>query len=203
MNRQRTFIVLLTAAVAALVAAGAFAKRARGSAQGRPVSDHTRKVKGVLPPVRSTVPGVTLTATLSGSGDSEFAEIVIKNNTDRGIDAYEIAADPRPSAGGQTSTQFFLISDARNPQRAGEVFTTAPAEPLIKPRGTETTSLGLISVPDGSALTLTAVAFHDGEVLGSRAKAFKHSRAFDADGHGFPDELRAEAAERAREKQKQ
>ena len=202
MTRKRILLVLLTLAVSTLVAVGAYTKRTRGSTQGRPLNDHTRKVKGVLPPVRSTVPGVTLRATLRGSGDNEFAEIVIENNTDQGIDAYEIAADPRPSAGGLTSTQMSLSLDARRAQVGGETFKLNPDKPLILPHGSKTETLGLMGVPDGSDLTLTAVAFHRGAVVGTRAKQFGRDRAFEADKHGFHDELRALNAALEKEKQK-
>jgi hypothetical protein len=191
MNRKKTLIVALVFSVAALATAGSYVRRARGAAQARANVDHTRKIKGVLPPVRSTVAGVTLTATLEQAGDNEFANVTIENNTDQGIDAYEIAAPPRRTPGGTTETQFFMRLDARRAQKSGDIFKLDPDEPLIPPHDKTSNTIGLLSVPDGGDLTLTAVAFHHGALVGSRAKQFERDRALEADEHGFHNDLRA------------
>lgn len=179
------FVLLL----ASVVSVGVYTKRMQSAAKARAVVNIQRRAKGVLPPLESTVPGVTLTGALRQNDDYEYADLVIHNDSDQPIDAFEVSA--LVSASGQTATSLSIAQDARWPQFPGDQFKPTPTTPLIPAHSDKAVSLGLSSAPDGSRLSLTAVALRNGHVTGSNAKKFERGRAQEADKAGFHDELRA------------
>ena|GEM_PF-4711498 len=182
-------ILLCVLLLASVVGVGVYNKRTRSAAKARPVVKVGRTVKGVMPPLESTAPGVRLAGSLRQSGEYEYADIVIHNDGDQPIDAFELSA--LVSASGTTTTNLSVAQDARWPQFPGDQFKLTPATPLIPPHGDKQVSLGLGSVADDSRLSLTAVALHDGRVMGRNAAGFQRDRAVDADKAGHHDELRA------------
>jgi hypothetical protein len=201
--RTKIIAVSFVVALAAAISVSAFVKRAYTSARTRPVRELVRTVKDVLPEIRSTVPGVTMTAKLHKVGDGEFADIIIQNDTDRAIDAYQVYATPFPADGSTTRDVVSFSSDSRHPAFEGDNYKLKPDASVIQPHGRTGLSISLSTVPDGGSLTLTGVVFHDGTTAGAGAKKLVRLRALEADQAGLHDELRAQNAQLAREKSQQ
>ena len=186
---KKLAVLLFVLLLASVVSVGIYNKRMRGVAKARAVVNVQRRIKGVLPPLGSTAPGVLLSGSLRREGEYEYADLIIHNDSDQPIDAFELSAPVSES--GQTTTSFSVAQDARWPQFPGDSFKPKPSASLIPPHGDKSVSLGLAALPDGSRLSLTAVALHDGRVAGRNAKEFERGRAREAAEHGFPNELRA------------
>lgn len=188
MNRKRTLIVILTLLVASLIAIGTYASRKHIAPQNKTIVEIKRTTRGLLPPLRSTVPGVTITGTIRETGNNneyEALDLIINNDTDVAVEAYEISMPPQAAPPDRTVTVLTVSEDKRRPQFVGDIYKLKPAEALIGPHSRIGTSIPLSALPDDREVVLSAIAFSDGRVVGSHARDFKQQRAQEAKAGGF------------------
>ncbi|HEX8070311.1 MAG TPA: hypothetical protein VF546_10195 [Pyrinomonadaceae bacterium] len=195
MNRKRAYGVALALLLLAVVAV-LFGTTTPGRMKSRSVVQFPERTqRNIMPEGKSDVPGVILTGYLKRNTESgpEYAILTVHNNTDRPIDAYQIAPvgyGARPVQTGGATTRFSISTDARDQEQPdGTTFSLDPPKPAIPPHGTDELAFPLNNVPDGAQLAVTAVVWHDGTTAGRHAEELRWKRANKAAGHGFPAEL--------------